>query len=88
MMIRASELRQKDVVSIKNGLFLGRVCDFDVSLPSPQIENLIIWGRPRCLGLLGRGKDIIIRWCDIELIGEDTILVRSDLEKKKKRRKR
>ena len=40
-----------------------------------KLISLIIYGRSRALGLMGRDDDVVIRCGDIRLIGEDTILV-------------
>ena len=88
MLLRASELRCKDVVNLRNGERIGQVSDFEIDIPSSQVKTLIIFGGFKCFGLLGRKKDILIRWCDISLIGEDTILVDCDLPSKRRRRKR
>lgn len=37
------------------------------------------WGRPRLFGLLGRDETLTIPWADIERIGLDAILVRTDI---------
>ena len=42
---------------------------------SAQVCSLILRGRPRWFGLLGRGEDLVIPWQQIETIGEDVILV-------------
>ena len=88
MMLRASDLRQKDVVSVRNGMRLGQVCDFEIDVMSSCVTSLIVYGGCRCFGLLGRRKDMVIRWNDITLIGEDTILVSCDTPKNKKKRRR
>jgi YlmC/YmxH family sporulation protein len=85
---RANDLRCKDVVNIKNGCRIGYVSDFEIDLSCARISALIIYGRWRLFGLLGRGKDIVIRWCDIQLIGEDTILVNFDAPSERARRQR
>jgi len=85
---RANDLRCKDVINVKNGCRIGCVCDFEIDLSSARISALIIYGRWRCFGLLGRKKDIIIRWGDIQLIGEDTILVNFDMPKERMRNQR
>ena len=54
---------------------LGCVCDVEVDTATARIVSLVIFGRYRWFGLLGREDDIVINWCDIQLIGEDTILV-------------
>ena len=43
---------------------------------SGRITSLIIYGRSRAFGLMGRDEDIVVRCSDIELVGEDTVLVR------------
>ncbi|WMJ84176.1 YlmC/YmxH family sporulation protein [Oscillospiraceae bacterium LTW-04] len=85
MFCRANDLRCKDVVNVKNGCRIGCVCDFEIDLSCARINALIIYGRWRLFGLLGRRKDIIIRWCDIQLIGEDTILVNFDMPSARRR---
>ena len=84
---RANELRSKDVVNQRNGCRLGYVCDFEIDLNSARVTALIVYGQLRWFGLLGRHKDIIIRWGDIALIGEDTILVNCDLPNRRRRRR-
>jgi YlmC/YmxH family sporulation protein len=71
-------MRNKDVVNIKNGIRLGYVCDVEVDTASARLVAIVIYGRPKCFGLLGREEDIVIPWCDIVVIGEDTILVNCD----------
>ena len=75
MFCRANDLRCKDVVNVKNGCRLGCVCDFEIDMSCAKVVSLIIYGKWRLFGLLGRGKDCVIRWSDIQIIGEDTILV-------------
>lgn len=69
------ELRSKEVVNIANGACLGSVCDVEFDTCSACICSLVIFGRPRLFGLLGREADIIIGWNQIKCIGEDTVLV-------------
>lgn len=44
-------------------------------MENARLTALVVYGRPRLFGLLGREEDIVIRWPDIQVIGEDTILV-------------
>jgi YlmC/YmxH family sporulation protein len=82
---RANDLRCKDVVNVKNGCRIGYVNDFEIDLSSACVVSLIVYGRWRLFGLLGRAKDTIIRWSDIQLIGEDTILVNFDMPRERAR---
>lgn len=78
MYCRVTDLRYKDVVNIHDGTRIGYVCDVEVDTATARVISIIIYGRYRWFGLLGREDDIIIQWCDINLIGEDTILVNFD----------
>ncbi len=74
--MRMEELRRKDVINMYNGGYLGRVGDLEFDMDRADMTDLVIYGRLRWFGLLGREDDIVIRWEDIEVIGEDSILVR------------
>ena len=70
-----TDLRNKEVINAKNGCRLGQVCDVEIDTCTGCIVSVIIWGRPKCFGFLGREEDLRICWNDIEVIGDDTILV-------------
>lgn len=73
---RMAELRSKEVISIKDGGRLGFVCDVELDTHTAAITALVIYGRARLLGLMGRDQDVVIPWKDIEMIGDDIVLVR------------
>lgn len=75
-MVRITDLMEKDVICLEDGQSLGRVCDAEINICEQKICAIIILGRLRFFGLFGREDDVIIKWEDIELIGEDTILVK------------
>ena len=75
MNCRISDLRDKQVVCVTNGCILGPVCDVEFDINTGDLTALVVFGRCRCFGLLGREDDIIIPWCEIKVIGPDTILV-------------
>ena len=72
---RIEDMQNKEVICIKDGTKLGCVCDVEIDTCSGKLVAIVVFGRSRCFGLLGREEDFIISWCDIEVIGEDTILV-------------
>ena len=76
MNCRIQDLRNKEVVCSHNGAILGCVSDVEVDTVNARVVSVIIAGRLKCFGLRGRCDDLIIPWQDIEIIGEDTILVR------------
>ena len=73
------ELCTKEVVQLKDGACLGRVDDLELDETSARIESLLLLGHPRLFGLLGRDETLTIPWADIERIGLDAILVRTDI---------
>lgn len=76
MSCRMADLRQKEVVSVKDGGRLGFVSDVEVDTQSAKITALVVYGRSRLFGLLGREEDTVISWPDIEMIGGDIVLVK------------
>lgn len=75
-MAKISEFQAKEVVNIEDGKRLGHIGDLDVNLSSGKIDNLIIPGAGKMMGLLGRENDMVIPWRNIVRIGADVILVR------------
>ena len=78
MLCRIDELKNKQVVCVKNGCVLGLVSDIELDTQSGNLTAIIIFGRYKVLGLFGRSDDIVIPWKDIEVIGDETILVTTD----------
>lgn len=74
-----SELCRKDVIQVPLGANLGRVDDLRFDPRTAALEGLILLGRPRLFGLLGRQEDVFIPWQEIETVGADVILVRTQL---------
>lgn len=75
MIARISDMHEKEVINISDGTRLGFVDDLEVDTCTAQITALVIGGCNRLFGLLGRESDIVIQWKDIEVIGDETILV-------------
>lgn len=69
------ELRYKEVISVTDGTRYGYVNDLEVDLDSGQVRALIIPGRRRWFGLLGREANCHIPWAAVRRFGEDIILV-------------
>ena len=75
LLCRVADFRYKDVVCVNDGTRLGCVCDVEIDTGTASLVSIVIYGKYRLFGLLGREDDIVIGWNDIQLIGEDTILV-------------
>lgn len=74
-MVKASDLRVRDVVNMADGKRLGTITDVELDLDSGRITAIIVPGPGRVLGIFGRDRDYVIPWENIYRIGEDVILV-------------
>ncbi len=70
-----AELRNKEVICKSNGARLGNVDDVEIDICNGKLVSIIIYGKTKVMGFFGKCDDIVIPWCDIEVIGEDAILV-------------
>lgn len=75
MLCRIDELKNKQVVCVSNGCVLGFVSDVELDVSSGCLNAIVIFGRYKLFGLFGKEDDIIIPWCDIRVIGDETVLV-------------
>lgn len=75
-MVRACDLRQKEVINICSAERLGYVYDVEIDFSTGNIEAIIIPPKHRMLKLFGRTKDYVIPWENIVCIGADVVLVK------------
>ncbi len=75
MICRITDMHNKEVINICDGMRLGRVDDVEVDTCTAQLISIVIYGRSKFLGMFGHEEDIVICWKEIEVIGEHTILV-------------
>ena len=73
------ELCEKEVVQLEQGVCLGRADDLTFDPATARLQSLILLGRPRLFGLLGRDDSLTIPWQEIETIGTDAVLVHTAL---------
>ena len=64
------ELCAKEVVQLSNGACLGKADDLELDPQTAQIQSL---------QLLGRDATLTIPWEEIDKIGVDAVLVRTEL---------
>ena len=75
MECRVSELRYKEIINVSDGSRYGWVGDVEVDLESGQVRALVVPGRLRLFGLLGREEDRVFPCEAVRRFGADTILV-------------
>ena len=72
------DLKKLEVVNLCDGCILGHVCDVEMDLCSGSIVALLVPRRLDIFEIFRKDcrKNYRIPWCQIERIGNDTILVR------------
>ncbi len=78
MICSFSSLRNKEIVNVKTGIKIGYADDIEIDTNGSRIVSIIVYGKSRAFGIMGRDDDIVIKCSNIQLIGEDTILVSFD----------
>ena len=73
---RLSQLAARDVIDLSRGMRLGCVRDAVIDVTSGRVTALVVPGRLKSLGLLGREEELFIPWEAIQQVGEDLIFVR------------
>ena len=71
------DLSEKDVIQLKTGENLGRIDD--LAFEDGQITQVVLHGRARMFGLLGRDDDLLIPWAAVKTIGTDVIMVDAEV---------
>ena len=77
MKSRIADLRCKEIINVTDGSRFGYVGDVEVELDTGKICALVVPGRLRLFGLLGREEDRIFPWESVRRFGEDITLVES-----------
>jgi len=70
-----AELCCKEIIDISDGTRYGFVGDAELDLENGQVRSLVVYGRLRLFGLLGREEDRVFPWTAVRRLGEDIILV-------------
>lgn len=83
METRVTDLRDKEIISVSDGCRFGYVGDVELDLDSGKVNALIVRGRLRLFGLLGREEDWVFPWESVRRFGEDIILVDGESQSKR-----
>ena len=83
---RITQLRDKEIINVNDGSRYGYVGDLEIDLDTGQVRALVVPGRLRLLGLLGREEDRIFPWDSVRRFGEDIILVDAQCPPPRRRR--
>lgn len=75
MDVRLGDLRYKEVINVSDGTRYGYVGDVELDVETGQVRAIVVPGRLRLLGLLGREEEQVFSWQAVRRFGEDIILV-------------
>jgi YlmC/YmxH family sporulation protein len=75
MILRGSELRAKEAVSVNDGSRLGYIFDMEIDIDDGKILSFIIPGGSRLMGFLGRGAEFVVPIEKVVKVGVDVILI-------------
>jgi YlmC/YmxH family sporulation protein len=80
-MSRIYDLRQKEIINIRDGCRFGFAADLEIDEKHGEIIEVIVPGPAKVLGVFGREKEYRIPWDSIKQIGEDIILIDAETSK-------
>lgn len=87
MIYNVADFKNKQVVSTETGAVIGYVGELEIDTDTGSVANIVIFGKQRLYGILGREEDIIIPWSNIEVIGDETVLIKGPVTLKNSNRK-
>ncbi|KGG79750.1 hypothetical protein Y919_10060 [Caloranaerobacter azorensis H53214] len=74
-MVKTSDLKEKEVINIRDGTRLGLINDIEIDLDRGVVEAVYIPGGSRLLSFFGKSDEYVIKWENIIKIGKDVVLV-------------
>lgn len=87
LIYNVADFKNKQVVSMETGTVLGFIGELEIDITTGTVANIVIFGKQKLYGVLGREEDIQIPWSNIEVIGEETVLVKGPIVFKNIKRK-
>lgn len=78
MILRTTDLRQREVINIVTAERIGYISDVEMNCDNGMVDALIVPIRRGFSGMFGRRKDCIVPWDKIVSIGRDLVLVSLD----------
>jgi len=79
--MRFFDMKQKEVINIKDGSRLGFVTDIEMCSEKGHAKRLIIPGPARLFGMFGREQEYRVDWEHVKQVGDDLILIDCDGDK-------
>ena len=77
-MVRACDLKQREVINIITAERLGYITDVDIDFETGKVRSVIIPARYGIFSFLTKRNDYVIPWEKIVTVGKDLVLVKMD----------
>jgi YlmC/YmxH family sporulation protein len=77
-MVRVFDMKQKEVINIKDGTRFGFICDLEIDECTGCVLSIIVPAPGRIFGVFGRDQEYKIPWDKVCQFGDDLILVDVD----------
>ena len=74
------DIKKREVINIKDGVRLGFVNDFIFDEKTGKIEKLVVPAPSKLFGVFGSAKEYRIGWDEIKVMGEDFLMIDTDVE--------
>lgn len=78
MLTRITELCEKEIINLRDGSKLGNVSDVEIESTTGNLTAIIVSPKQKLFGFSNKGDEIRINLNQIQVIGDDTILVDVD----------
>ena len=75
MLVSLEDLRDKEVISITDGSRYGYVGDVTFDIADGKVQELVVPGRRRFLGLFGPRENLVFPWNQVHRFGQETVLI-------------
>lgn len=74
-----SRIINKEVINVRDGSRVGRICDVYVDWKCGNITTLIVPVVKSIFSFFGKKKEYCINWCNVIRVGEDIVLIDTDV---------
>jgi len=75
MMVKASDIKSKEIINLNDGKRLGLVNDIEINMETGNIDAIVLPGTGKLFGIFTKDNDVVVNWSCIKKIGVDVILV-------------
>lgn len=76
--MRLSELQSKDIINVNDGKKIGNIIDININKDGTS-TGIIVEKSKFIISRFSSNGEIVVKWSQIEKIGEDVILVNTNL---------